>query len=103
MAANKFKPGDKVICIEDAPDYRCDGKYAIKKDTVLTVRKVGVDQDEDPSCTFEEQVVIINGYSCGHKEKFFAPYREPRERIIYVAETLRDEVTCETKRELQHN
>lgn len=92
MATNKFKPGDKVICIEDAPDVYFDGKYAIKKDTVLTVRSVGVDQHNEPSCCFEEQVVKIDGQDYGHQEKYFAPFHQPRERIVYVPETLRDQV-----------
>lgn len=106
MAASKFKPGDKVIKVVE---WACINPHwigqPIHKGEIHVVRETYVSACGLPGLLFEG---IVNprsprGQEFGYGESEFAPYNPPRERIVYVAETLRDEVTCETKRESQHN
>lgn len=94
-----FKPGDKVICV------KTHSKGMVKKDQIYTIINVSL-----PTCDCHSQLIDVGlihdcKYSkcskCGTRRsstlywlsnKLFAPYNPPRERIVYVAETLRETV-----------
>lgn len=87
-----FHKGQKVICIRDAVDRNYDGKYTIKKDTVLTVRRSVTTISQEEGLMFEEIILpeSTHGNEFVYSSVDFAPYNPPRIQYVAVDAVIRE-------------